>query len=88
MTSAPEDIRETVRARYAAAATSTRCCGAPPADLKNDAWWVVETGASGWPKSPHYGDQYERWQRGEMIPMWTDLALVRNAMHGTLTLTP
>ncbi len=58
------------------------------ADLRRDAWWIVDTGTSGWPKSPHYGDQYERWQRGEMIPMWTDLALVRNAQHGTLTLTP
>ena len=58
------------------------------ADLRRDSWWVVETGTSGWPKAPHYGDQYERWQRGEMIPMWTDLKLVRNALHGTLTLLP
>lgn len=58
------------------------------ADLKRDAWWVVDTGTSGWPKSPHYGDQYERWFRGEMIPMWTDLNQVRQATHGTLTLAP
>ncbi len=57
-------------------------------DLRRDAWWIVDTGTSGWPKSPHYGDQYERWRRGEMIPMWTDLTLIRNALHGTLTLTP
>jgi arsenite methyltransferase len=37
MTSAPEDIRETVRARYAAAAGSTSCCGGAPVDLANDA---------------------------------------------------
>ena len=46
MTSAPEDIRETVRARYAAAATSTRCCGAAPADLANDATGTAVFGAS------------------------------------------
>ena len=44
--SAPEDIRETVRARYAAAATATSCCGAPPADLKNDATGTAVFGAS------------------------------------------
>ena len=57
------------------------------ADLKNDSWWVVDTGSSGWPKSAHYGDQYERWRKGEMIPMWTDLARVNQAEHGTLTLS-
>ena len=46
MTSAPENIRETVRARYAAAATSTRCGGAAPADLKNDATGAAVFGAS------------------------------------------
>ena len=46
MTSAPEDIRENVRARYAAAATSTRCCGTAPADLKNDATGAAVFGAS------------------------------------------
>ncbi len=57
------------------------------ADLKNDSWWVVDTGASGWPKSPHYGDQYERWRRGELIPMWTDMSRVNQAEHGTLILS-
>lgn len=37
MSTAPEDIRETVRARYAEAATSTSCCGSAPADLATDA---------------------------------------------------
>ncbi len=46
MTSAPEDIRETVRARYAAAATSTSCCGAAPADLATDATGTAVFGAS------------------------------------------
>lgn len=57
-------------------------------DMALDAWWVVDTGASGWPKSPHYGDQYERWFRGDLIPMWTDFKKIRNALHGTLTLNP
>ncbi|MHB8872832.1 MAG: penicillin acylase family protein, partial [Myxococcaceae bacterium] len=36
--------------------------------------WVVDTGASGWPGSPHYGDQYPLWKKGELAPMpfdWT-----------------
>jgi penicillin amidase len=52
------------------------------------AWWVVDTGASGWPKSPHYGDQYEAWQRGELVPMLMDFADVRAGTHGELTLAP
>lgn len=31
-----DNIRETVRARYAAAATDTACCGNPPPDLERD----------------------------------------------------
>ncbi len=46
MTSAPEDIRETVRARYAAAATTTSCCGAAPAGLENDAAGTAVFGAA------------------------------------------
>lgn len=46
MTSAPEDLRETVRARYAAAATSTSCCGSAPEDLENDADGTPVFGAS------------------------------------------
>jgi penicillin amidase len=43
-------------------------------DLANprDGRWIVDTGSSGWPSSPHYGDQYELWKKGEMIPMWFD----------------
>lgn len=33
---APEGIRETVRQRYAAAATTTSCCGSAPSDLDCD----------------------------------------------------
>lgn len=34
---APEDLRDAVRQRYAAAATSAGCCGADPTDLDRDA---------------------------------------------------
>lgn len=46
MTSAPQDIRESVRARYAAAATTTSCCGGAPADLDRDAAGTLVFGAS------------------------------------------
>ena len=42
----PEDVRETVRARYAAAATTASCCGSAPADLENDASGTAVFGAS------------------------------------------
>lgn len=57
------------------------------ADLPH-AWWVVDTGASGWPMSPHYGDQYEAWRKGQLVPMLTDFDEVRRGPHGELTLTP
>ena len=50
--------------------------------------WVVDTGASGWPLSPHYGDQFEAWKRGELVPMVMDLDELRRGPHGTLTLAP
>ncbi|MEW5740907.1 MAG: penicillin acylase family protein [Myxococcota bacterium] len=50
--------------------------------------WVVDTGASGWPKSPHYGDQYEAWRNGELVPMLSDLDEVRRGPHGEVTLVP
>ena len=40
------------------------------ADLEH-AHWVIETGASGWPLSPHWGDQYEEWRSGRLVPMET-----------------
>lgn len=40
-----ENIRETVRARYAAAATNTACCGNPPPDLERDEQGEVVFGA-------------------------------------------
>lgn len=46
MTDAREDLRETVRARYAAAATTTSCCGTAPADLQHDTSGAAVFGAS------------------------------------------
>ncbi len=51
-------------------------------------WWTLDTGASGWPKSPHYGDQYEAWKRGALLPMLMNLDEVRRGVHGELTLVP
>jgi penicillin amidase len=58
------------------------------ADLKNESYWIVDTGSSGWPTATHYGDQFERWRRGEMIPMWMDSKRLKGALHGNLTLMP
>jgi len=46
MARAPEDLRETVRARYAEVATKTSCCGAAPAELENDATGTAVFGAA------------------------------------------
>ncbi|MDP1826823.1 MAG: penicillin acylase family protein [Archangium sp.] len=51
-------------------------------------WWIVDTGASGWPLAPHYGDQYEQWRSGELVPMEMDLEVIKSGPHGALTLTP
>lgn len=44
-------------------------------DLANpeDARYSTDTGASGWPLSPHYGDQYESWKKGELIRVQRDM---------------
>ncbi len=34
--------------------------------------WIIDTGSSGWPYSPHYGDQHELWKRVEFAPMISD----------------
>ncbi len=46
MTGMPEDLRESVRARYAAAATSTSCCGTALAELEHDAAGTAVFGAA------------------------------------------
>jgi penicillin amidase len=39
--------------------------------------WVLDTGTSGWPGSPHYADQHQRWKAGQYFPMLYDWAEVR-----------
>jgi penicillin amidase len=51
-------------------------------------WWVIDTGSSGWPGSEHYGDQFQAWRRGELVPMLFDVAEVRRGAHGSITLSP
>lgn len=50
------------------------------------AWWILDTGASGWPDSPHYDDQYELWRKGEYVPMTSDWSLIPEASEAILTL--
>lgn len=50
--------------------------------------WIIDTGASGWPGSPHYGDQHEVWKRGGLVPMVFDWREVREGAKGRLVLTP
>ncbi len=57
------------------------------ADLAHG-WWVIDTGSSGWPGSEHYGDQYEAWRRGELVPMMFDVEELRRGPHGSITLSP
>lgn len=59
-------------------------------DLANfeDAKFSTDTGQSGWPLSPHYGDIYEKWQQGKLIPMHSNWKKIRTDFsdkHMTLT---
>jgi acyl-homoserine lactone acylase PvdQ len=51
----------------------------------NHARWVVDTGSSGWPHSPHYGDQSRLWRRVESAPMISDWDEIRKSAVGVLT---
>ncbi len=50
--------------------------------------WILDTGASGWPGSPHYGDQQARWLSGEYVPMLSDWEELGRRARGVLTLAP
>ncbi|MBI5527930.1 MAG: penicillin acylase family protein [Deltaproteobacteria bacterium] len=52
------------------------------------AHWIIDTGASGWPGSPHYGDQHELWKRGELVPMTFDWKEIVSGAKGVLELVP
>jgi penicillin amidase len=48
----------------------------------------VDTGVSGWPGSPHYGDQNDLWRTGRYLPMRFDPAEVKAAAKAKITLLP
>jgi len=48
--------------------------------------WVLDTGASGWPGSPHYGDQHVRWKSREHLPMVSNWDELRAQAVAVLTL--
>jgi len=50
--------------------------------------FVLPGGQSGNPFSPHYGDQFPLWQRGEGIPIAWSPEEVRKATRATLELRP
>ncbi len=50
--------------------------------------FVISTGQSGHPLSPHYEDLGELWRRGEYIPMVLDPDLARAGSIGTTWLLP
>jgi penicillin amidase len=58
------------------------------ADLSSiaDAEFGIDTGESGWPLSPHYGDMYEKWRRGELVPMHYDWESIRGESRAHLKL--
>jgi len=49
------------------------------ADIEN-AGFCIDTGESGWPLSPHYGDLYKKWLEGELVPMVYDWKKIRSHM--------
>lgn len=50
--------------------------------------FIIATGQSGHPLSPHYDDLSELWRRGEYIPMSLDPELARAAAAGITHLLP
>jgi penicillin amidase len=43
----------------------------------NNSYFTIDTGNSGWPLSPHYGDLYQGWKKGKLVPMHYDWAKIR-----------
>ncbi len=54
----------------------------------NHAWWISDTGTSGWPAHPHYGDQHKLWLLGEYQPMLTNFDELLKDNEAVLTLQP
>jgi penicillin amidase len=57
------------------------------ADIRHGLW-ISDTGVSGWPGSPHYGDQHPSWLRGEFVPMVSDWDEIRASARAVVTLSP
>ena len=55
------------------------------ADIQH-AWWVIDTGSSGWPKSPHYDDQFEIWKQIKLAPMISNWDEIKKSATAVLTL--
>jgi penicillin amidase len=52
------------------------------------AQWISDTGVSGWPGSPHYGDQHQSWKRGEFVPMLSNWDELKATAKAVVTLVP
>ncbi len=50
--------------------------------------FVVDTGESGWPGSPHYGDQFKLWAKGKYVPITMDWNEIKSSKAGKWTLIP
>lgn len=57
------------------------------ADWDNSGW-VVLSGVSGDPRSPHYRDQHEPWSRCELVPMPYSWSAITESFPLTATLEP
>jgi penicillin amidase len=55
------------------------------ADIEH-ASWIIDTGSSGWPRSPHYGDQHELWRSTDLAPMVSNWEEIKRDAVGVLTL--
>jgi penicillin G amidase len=54
-----------------------------------EAMYSIDTGQSGWPLDPHYSDQYEKWQKGELIPMVRNMDQIKEKFSDrVLSLVP
>lgn len=50
--------------------------------------WIIDTGSSGWPGSPHYADQHAQWLKGDYAPMRFNWKEIEETAVGSLRLTP
>jgi penicillin amidase len=48
--------------------------------------WIIDTGSSGWPSSPHYSDQYALWSELRYLPMISDWEEIRRTAQARLVL--